>query len=387
MQSPSSREEQQSTRLLKFLSVLLAFLVLAPSGRQDPAQSRRVAPGVEYERYVLPGPFRVDVLRIDLLTPSLAIESFRPDTLVPVSLQVRRRQIAGGVILAAVNADFFSFKTSRPVGNQVVNGVFVSGISSRRSHLGIVGRRRPMMAPLSFSGKWFIHGRMASLAGINRGRRAGETVLYNSYWGTNTGPDSGGIKAVLALADSRWRVMDTVVTVVRALVEDRVAEIPEDGAVLAYSQSEKGVGCMVGDTVKLLLGFAGSTSRFSQVVGGAGRILRNGRVAIEEDTVAEGLKPAFLTARHPRTFVGINRDTTVMVLCTVDGRQTSSVGMNFQEMSEFLLKIDAWDAINLDGGGSTTMVVNGGVVNTPSDSTGERGVANSVQLLLRTDDN
>jgi len=374
---------------LRFLSVLLAFLFVAPPGHQDPVQSRRVAPGVEYERYVLPGPFRVDVLRINLLTPSLAIESFRPDSLVPVSLQVRRRRIAEGVILAAVNADFFSFKTSRPVGNQVVNGVFVSGVPSRRSHLGIVGQRRPVMAPLSFFGKCFLHGRVVSLAGINRTRQDSETMLYNSYWGTKTEPDSAGLKAVLELTDSQWRVMDTVATVVRELVEHGTAEIPENGAVLVFARptGEKGEGCTVGDTVKFLLGFTGSTARFNQVVGGAGRILRGGRAVIREDTLAEGLKPAFLTARHPRTFVGIDRDTTVMVLCTVDGRQPSSVGMNFREMSEFLLKIGAWDAINLDGGGSTTMVINGGVVNTPSDSTGERGVANSIQLLLHTENN
>ena len=387
MQSASSREEAQNTRLLRFLSVLLAVLVVVPPTRQDPVQSRRVAPGVEYERYVLPGPSRVDVLRIDLLTPSLVIESFRPDSLVPVSLQVRRRRIADAVILAAVNADFFSFKTSRPVGNQVVNGVFVSGVSSRRSHLGIVGRKRPIMAPLSFSGKCFLHGRMASLAGINRTRREGETVLYNSYWGAKTEPDSAGIKAVLELANSRWRVMDTVVTVVRALVEHGAAEIPEKGAVLVYTRLGGERSCMVGDTLKFLLGFAGSTGRFNQVMGGAGRILRRGQAVIGEDTLAEGLKPAFMTTRHPRTFVGIDRDTTVMFLCTVDGRQRSSVGMNFREMSEFLLKIGAWDAINLDGGGSTTMVINGGVVNTPSDSTGERGVANSIQLLQRADNN
>jgi exopolysaccharide biosynthesis protein len=58
--------------------------------------------------------------------------------------------------------------------------------------------------------------------------------------------------------------------------------------------------------------------------------------------------------------------------------------MNFQEMAEFLLSIGAWNAVNLDGGGSTTMVINGKVVNSPSDKTGERPVANILIVVKDT---
>jgi exopolysaccharide biosynthesis protein len=90
---------------------------------------------------------------------------------------------------------------------------------------------------------------------------------------------------------------------------------------------------------------------------------------------------AFLGARHPRTFIGIDRDTTKMFLCTVDGRQPGSIGMNYREMADFLLSIGVWHATNLDGGGSTTMVVQGKIVNSPSDKKGERPVANSLQIV------
>ncbi len=70
-----------------------------------------------------------------------------------------------------------------------------------------------------------------------------------------------------------------------------------------------------------------------------------------------------------------------MYLCTVDGRQASSIGMTFAEMANFLLSIGSWDAFNFDGGGSTTMVVRGAIVNSPSDPAGERSVANSLQVI------
>lgn len=55
--------------------------------------------------------------------------------------------------------------------------------------------------------------------------------------------------------------------------------------------------------------------------------------------------------------------------------------MTFSEMADFLLSIGAWNALNFDGGGSTTMVVGGRVVNSPSDKSGERPVANVLAVV------
>jgi exopolysaccharide biosynthesis protein len=71
-------------------------------------------------------------------------------------------------------------------------------------------------------------------------------------------------------------------------------------------------------------------------------------------------------------------------MITVDGRQPGvSVGMNLQELGEYLLSLGAIDAMNLDGGGSTTMFVDGNVVNTPSDKEGERKVSDAIVVTLR----
>jgi exopolysaccharide biosynthesis protein len=71
-------------------------------------------------------------------------------------------------------------------------------------------------------------------------------------------------------------------------------------------------------------------------------------------------------------------------MITVDGRQAGvSVGMNLRELAEYLLSLGAIDAMNLDGGGSTTMFVDGKVVNTPSDKEGERKVSDAIVVTLR----
>lgn len=94
---------------------------------------------------------------------------------------------------------------------------------------------------------------------------------------------------------------------------------------------------------------------------------------------------SFTKARHPRTAIGIKADGKVILL-TVDGRQENSAGMSLHELTKTMRWLGCVDAINLDGGGSTTLwVSNKGVINHPSDNKkwdhqGERKVANVVIL-------
>lgn len=92
-----------------------------------------------------------------------------------------------------------------------------------------------------------------------------------------------------------------------------------------------------------------------------------------------------MCGRHPRTAVGIKADGTV-VLVVVDGRSTDSRGMTLVELARFLLDEGVVTALNLDGGGSSTMVVRGKVVNDPSDGR-ERSIANALMILPGADRN
>jgi len=88
----------------------------------------------------------------------------------------------------------------------------------------------------------------------------------------------------------------------------------------------------------------------------------------------------FVKKRHPRTCL-CTTDSSIVFL-TIDGRSESAQGMNLHEAQDFLLKLNCVDAINLDGGGSTTMYIkNKGIVNHPSDTKGERHVANGLLIL------
>jgi hypothetical protein len=118
-----------------------------------------------------------------------------------------------------------------------------------------------------------------------------------------------------------------------------------------------------------------------EAVGGHPVLLRRGAVTADVDTAGT---EAFRGV-NPRTAVGVAADGALLFV-TVDGRQPGhSEGTTLRETAELLRALGAVEALNLDGGGSTTMVVRGPggrlrVMNRPSDATGERPVANALAL-------
>ena len=112
----------------------------------------------------------------------------------------------------------------------------------------------------------------------------------------------------------------------------------------------------------------------SEVVSG-NRYIVAGGVALATDS------GDFCTTRHPRTAAGLSKDDRTLILAVVDGRQPGrSVGMRCSEMGGLLRELGAWNAVNLDGGGSSAMWIRGvGTANRPSDGN-ERVVANHLAV-------
>jgi exopolysaccharide biosynthesis protein len=122
-----------------------------------------------------------------------------------------------------------------------------------------------------------------------------------------------------------------------------------------------------------------------EAVGGRPRLVRDSATVPEVDT--EG-QTGFATGRHPRTAIGIANNGKRLLLVVVDGRQAPySAGMTLRELATLMLALGARDALNLDGGGSTTMVVENPrsgtleIANRPSDPTGERTVGDALAVV------
>lgn len=123
-----------------------------------------------------------------------------------------------------------------------------------------------------------------------------------------------------------------------------------------------------------------------EAVGGRPVLVRDSVIAAEVDTFGQ----ASFRARNPRTAAGIAQGGKRLILAVVDGREYQNAGMTLREMAELMLALGARDAINLDGGGSTTMVIadpdsSGAlrIVNHPSDKGGERTVGDALAIVHR----
>jgi len=112
-------------------------------------------------------------------------------------------------------------------------------------------------------------------------------------------------------------------------------------------------------------------------------ILVSGPLMIDDDIDITLWDNTFATSRHPRSFIGLTKDGKVLFV-VVDGRQPGYAdGMSLYELRILSRALGCTDAMNLDGGGSTTLYVNGqnrkGVVNKPSDPI-ERPVASILYI-------
>lgn len=108
-----------------------------------------------------------------------------------------------------------------------------------------------------------------------------------------------------------------------------------------------------------------------------------GPILLVEGKIIQLGNSDFVKKRHPRSCLCETADQSILFIA-IDGRSEAANGMNLDELQRFLIKLKCKDAINLDGGGSTTLWVNDGIekriLNHPSDKTGERPVSNIIYI-------
>jgi hypothetical protein len=373
----------------KILPFFLIGLISIASAGSDTTSTEIIAPGVIHTQYTLPGPFTLDVLEVDVTNPNITFETFKPSGgLTKTTVQSAANDRAGHRVIGAVNGGFFSFETGWPIHNQLVNGKPVLGIPTTKSSFVMSDNKKVYIDRFNFSGTLIAkNGLTLTINESNTTRAAGKTFLYSSFKGGSTGTDASGTEVTVQIISGPPVTNDTLSVVVTQKGSGN-STIPADGYVISAGSGSPstflGTNIAVGDTVKLWLSYKSAAvplaKRLTQLITGNGHLIKNG-VAYPALGDYDQSGSSFNEARHPRTFVGMNDDSTKIYLCTVDGRQASSLGMNFTEMANFLTTIGVKDAFNLDGGGSTTMVVRGSVVNSPSDPGGERSVANTLQVI------
>ena len=341
---------------------------------------RPVHDGVEHAQFTRPAPaggtWNINALRLDLTRVRLDVIRALD---AAVGLERVTSIAARTGAIAAVNGGYF--RTSgdflgESTGTLQIDHAIWSEPDRGRASVGIV--REHASSHLVFGhAQWQASleagGQKHAIDGVNRGRGADELIVFTPAFGQAPATDDSGVEVVVRSG-----------RVVGALDNAGRTPIPADGFVVsARGAAREWVrraltkGTRV--AVRMALTPAERWQRAEDVLGAGPKLVTGGRVDITDER--EKMVPTFRTETHPRTAIAALADGRALLL-VADGRHPPArVGMALDDLARLLIELGAREAINLDGGGSSAMVVKGGVVNYPSDASGERPVSDA--LIVR----
>jgi hypothetical protein len=277
--------------------------------------------------------------------------------------------------IAGINGTFFG-TYGEPLGVLMIKGELISYSIHDRTALIIDRSNHCYIDNIALVGEALIEGTTVEISGINNKRQPGEAVVYTSRYGNETKEDSPGI--VLSITGNE------VKNISRAR-----AWIPRDGYALSLDASyyetlgnKVKIGSKVITTLKLIPLSGIPNLEIKHVIGGGPRLLKSGQIYVSKN--GEKFKSDIAKSRAARTAVGITKDGT-LVFATVDKcKQTSdaarSAGATLEELAQIMKDLGCVDAMNLDGGSSSTMVLNDKAINSPSTG-GEISVSNGILVI------
>jgi exopolysaccharide biosynthesis protein len=366
-------------------AIVGALCAIAATAEQATIDWRPAGAGVEHARSVRTtdpssgstGPWVINALRVDPTRARLDVVHALDEA---VGLETVSSIAARHGALAAINGGYFrttgTFRGDS-TGTLMIDGVLLSEPDRARSAVGFV--RDGSATRLVFGHVvWratLTAGRQSRIVnGVNRPRGANELIVFTPAFHRTTLTDATGTEVIVRAG----RVRE---------VRDGAGSslVPADGFIVSatgdardWARQALGAGTRVSLSTPLQPADPTSDNPWhvaEDILGAGPTIVTGGRVNITIDR--ETMLPTFSTDRHPRTAIGALADGRAL-LVVVDGRQPASVGMTLDELARLMIELGAVEAINLDGGGSSAMVVQGTLANHPSDAAGERPVSDAI---------
>ncbi|MHC4796022.1 MAG: immunoglobulin domain-containing protein, partial [Planctomycetota bacterium] len=348
--------------------------------------------GIEYQEFYLDDPNNVFVARMDRGNINCIIESSIGQGRLSggterVSSQANRYDDALNYwmqdwgrrndVVVAINGDFYNTATGVPTSGQIHSGWFAKNFSSG-SFVWTLNRNAFISWSTSLTQyvTYTDSGIKQQCQGVNRQRGSNELIIYTPQFDSDTNTDNSGVEVLVEMTRPTLVLpsSDGAIGYVRQIrVNQGSTSIPFDHVVLSATGSAATTlsdNVSIGSEVSISPGSGGgSFYKAYSSVGGGEIFLSGGAVLGGQNT------------RHPRTAIALNDDYIFFVV--VDGRDPGvSIGMNMIELGYFCKDyLGAAFGINQDGGGSSTMVVNGVVKNNPSDGN-ERYVSNGMMMVV-----
>lgn len=373
------------SRAAVLLAALLASATLA--AQTSAVRWTAVADGVEHAHFRREAPggghWNINALRVDMSKARLDVVRAND---VAIGLETVSAIAKRTGAIAAVNGGYF--RTSGDflgdsTGTLQIDGVLWSEPDRGRASVGIVrtdSGARLVFGHVVWEAALTAGRQRRAIDGINRARGADDLVIFTPEFGTATITDDSGVEIVVRSG----RVAE---------VRDAAGStpIPKDGYIVsargqAREWALKHLRPRTRVQVRTRLRPADPTrgnpwTAAEDILGAGPKLVTNGAVDVTD--VREKMIPTFASDLHPRTAIAALGDGRALLL-TADGRRAPErVGLALDDLAKLLIELGAREAINLDGGGSTAMVVQGKLVNFPTDPTGERPVSDAIVVRPR----
>lgn len=377
------------------VAIAAALCAAAPDRLAWLGAPTRVAPGVDLfhtsDASLVDdnGPIAVSVLHLDPSRVRLATALAHAGEIDSLDSLEHIAATAGAI--AAVNGGLFNTGNHEPVGILKVAGQLVSGSSTPEGVAAIHAPGRgstslefdlvSVAETVSFDAGGRSHH--VAIDGVDTTRARGHLMLYTPMYHADTDTAPTG---------TEWPLDGSPLHVTSVRVRQGRTPIPRTGAVLSYGGTDLpadlaalAAGTRVAIRTHWTTAFGLSASHLDtadSIVGGAGLLRVKGRSSSDWPATQSLGGQVFVNARHPRTIIGADAHGDLW-LAAIDGRDSGhSIGMTFADLERLCDRLGLTGALNLDGGSSTGMVVQGKVVNRPAGGTPE--VNNAIVVLARS---
>jgi hypothetical protein len=393
---------------------MVSLVMAMPSGLAQTASDgwEDVGPGVQYREYRLPGPVRAYVARMDRSNPNVIIDSaiangMLSDGKETVSGMAARQDDAINAwgqqwgmrndVIVAINGSFHDLESGLPENGMIQGGWYIkrfedlwggSGFDwkfDRRAFVGACVAHRDDRQVISFPST----GNQVRLNGINTSVGRDQAVMFTPQYGPTTGTGNADVEILVEMSQP-VSIVPLPRMVTGTVLEIRQGHgstpIPFDSIVLS-ANGDAAAQLVENARVGGQIGISQEITHFDedcQTPHPGDWTLSYASIEASWDFLREDaiyhFQDAGATSRQPRTAICFNDDSIYFVV--VDGRQSGfSVGMTIMQLADFCRDtLGATWGVNQDGGGSSTMVVNGEVMNMPSDGH-ERPVANAMMMI------
>lgn len=353
----------------------------------DTVQVKQIYDGVKYYHIKTEEPLSIFLLEIDL-SKKIKFELGYANNVIgsdgeQISKMSNRMVSKGEQIIAGINSDFFGGDPYVAENSMVKSGNVFKGVNINRSLIGFSNENVPCINKFRFNGFIQSDENKIRIDQMNAFSDTDKVFLFNKNYSIDIDlqKEQSGI-IIQPISDTSNYGLNEY-KIVKILNEklpkfvfgDRNLIILPSDYINLYNLNE-------GKKILVNLSFDPSIKDLYTLVGGLPRLMEGGK-PIDDFTGREGMFNKKFFGKNPRTAIGYNLKSNKMHIVAVDGRRDNySVGMTLKELSYYMFSLGCEEALNFDGGGSTTLVIRDTVQNIPTDFFGERKVFNGLFLCM-----